>query len=279
MIDDSMFQERVQRLKQVQEAEPENIIEDTEQPEKVTFLRVFTYPINVPGLSIIALYAGIPFLLVLVLYPMPPMIRMGLFFPALLIKIMVVLSTLWYLSFCVRAVAEGQVHPPNLFEFGSDDSLGSWFRQFLLLAAAFIACIFPAFIFIFSVGTSAWTQVTLPVTVMAHAGLIFWLLLSTGIFLLPMCILSIVMFDSLEALNPPLIISSVFSTFFSYLLVPVLFFVPIVLFIITAMMKDGAMNLVLLLLLRVIGCYLLVMDAYVLGWFFYKNEEKLRWDV
>jgi hypothetical protein len=248
--------------------EPEcDLIEEDQNEqfaEPMTFCRVFTYPLNSSGLSIIALYAGIPFFLVVLLYPLPPAMRMAMFFPALLIKLTIFLSTLWYLTNCIRSCAGGEIHPPSLFEFSQDDSLGGWFRQFFLIGATSSVCIFPVFVIRYFI--------KIP-------NEIFWGVLATGIFLLPMCLLSIVMFDSLGALNPILIIASVFSTFFYYLPVALLFFVPILLFIWSAAMKNGSMNLFLLLLLRVVGCYLLMMDTYVLGWFFHKNEERLRWDV
>ncbi|MHC4928037.1 MAG: hypothetical protein ACYTER_12105, partial [Planctomycetota bacterium] len=86
-------------------------------------------------------------------------------------------------------------------------------------------------------------------------------------------------FDNLGALNPMVIIGSIFSTFFPYLLVVVLFFIPVVLMFVVSVIKATTINLLLLLLLRVLSGYLLMMDAYILGWFFNKNEAKLRWDV
>ena len=189
---------------------------------------------------------------------------MAMFFPALVVKLLIFLSTLWYLANCIRSCAEGEIDPPSLLGDGQGDSPGDWIRQFFLIGVTFSVCIYPVF--------AIRNFIEIPDAV-------FCGILAIGIFLLPMCLLSVVMFDSLEALNPILIMASIFSTFFHYLLVALLFFVPILLFIWSAVIKSGTINLFLLLLLRIVGCYLLMMDAYILGWFFHKYEEKLRWDV
>ena len=243
--------------------EEPGILEE-EQPEQPTFARVFTYPISGPGLSVIAIYAGIPFLWVLLLYPLPLVLRNAAFLAGLLVKGAVVLSSFWYLTVCIRASAEGQCRAPNVFEYSQDDSFFDWLRQFFLIALTVFLCVGPAFILKRFVEINAAT---------------FWGILGVGIFLLPMSLLTMVIFDTINALNPILVIGSIFSTFFSYLVVVLLFFVPVMLFFGVAMLKSISGNLVLLLLLRAVGVYLLMMDAYLLGRFFYHNEEKLRWDV
>lgn len=261
MIDNTMLQRMAAGAEPVVE-EP-NI--EAEQPiEQPTFSRVFTYPISGPGLSMIAMYAGIPFLWVLLLYPLPMVLRNAAFLAGLMIKGAVVLSSFWYLTVCIRASAEGQCRAPNVFEYSQDDSFFDWFRQYFLIAATVGLCIGPAFILRYFVEINAVT---------------FWSILSVGIFLLPMSLLAMVIFDTVNALNPILIIASIFSTFFSYLVVVLLFFVPVVLFFGVAALKTISDNLLLLLLLRAVGLYLLMMDCYLLGRFFYYNEEKLRWDV
>ncbi|MBL7215437.1 MAG: hypothetical protein ISS71_07140 [Phycisphaerae bacterium] len=260
MIDDTMLKRMA--AKPVIE-EPDVVIEE-EPPEQPTFCRVFTYPISGPGLSVIAIYAGIPFLWVLLLYPLPLVLRNAAFFAGLLVKGAVALSSFWYLTVCIRASAEGQCRAPNVFEYSQDDSFFAWLRQFFLIVISVSLCVAPAFILRRFVEINA---------------VIFWSMLGVGIFLLPMCLLAMVIFDTVNALNPVLIIASIFSTFFSYLVVVLSFFVPVLLFFGLLMLKGSSVNLLLLLLIRVAGLYLLMMDAYLLGRFFYNNEEKLRWDV
>ncbi|MHC4926225.1 MAG: hypothetical protein ACYTER_02650, partial [Planctomycetota bacterium] len=268
MIDDSMLDHRfVEPECEVIEAEEE------EEAKPVTFGRVFAYPANAPGWTMIGLFAGVPFVLILLLFliPLAPF-KMGAFMFGLFIKSIVVVSYLLYLANCIREVADGQLHPPSLFECSEDEDFWGLQRQFWLIASAFIICFGPAFIFLCHIWASIWGVGPVVEVFVTHSGLILLGLLAAGTFLLPMCLLSIVMFDNLGALNPMVIIGSIFSTFFSYLLVVALFFVPIILMFVVSVIKATTINLILLLLLRVLSGYLLMMDAYILGWFFHKNE-------
>ncbi len=278
MIDDDMLDRPF--------IEPDcEVIEAEEEAaaEPVTLSHVFRYPVNSTGLGMIGMYAGIPFVLTLSLFliPLAPF-RMGLFILVFVIKCIVVLSYFLYLTNCTRAVADGQLEPPSVLATSEDDTFWGLLRQCLLILAAAILCFAPSVIYTFSVlyrhlppGDTFDVFLGLPVTIV----LTFWGIFLTGLFFFPMCLLSIVMFDHLGALNPIFILGSVFSTFFSYALVAMLFFMPIALLMVTSVIKGTTWNLLLLLLLRAIGGYLLMMDAYILGWFFYKNEGKLRWDV
>lgn len=260
MIDNTMLQ----RMAAEPVIEEPDVVIEGEPPEEPAFWRVFTYPVNGPGLSVIAIYAGVPYLWVLLLYPLPLMLRNAAFLAGLLVKGAVALSSFWYLTVCIRASAEGQIKAPNVFEYSQDDSLFDWLRQFFLIAVTVSLCIAPAFV------VRHYLQIN---------DAVFWTILGTGLFLLPMSLLAMVIFDTIRALNPILIIASIFSTFFSYAVVVLLFFVPVMLFFGLSMLKDGSVNLILLLLMRAVGLYLLMMDTYLLGRFFYYNEEKLRWDV
>ena len=261
MIDDAMFQNRVAPEPVV--VEPP-VWEEDEQPEQVTFSRVFTYPISGPGLSILSIYAVGPFLLgtlVILATAILPLLAFALGFVVLLVNLLISLSTFWYLTVCIHASAEGQTKAPDVFEFSEDDSLWGWLRGLFFIVLTVSICIAPAFIIKY------YAEIN---------NVAFWSILGIGIFSLPMCLLAMVVFDTVNALNPVLIIASISSTFFSYLLVVVLFFVPILLIIGLFFFSWVPLMSVPI---RAISLYLLMMDAYLLGRFFYKNEEKLRWDV
>lgn len=260
MIDDDMLDHPF--------IEPEcEVIEDEEErsPEPFTFWDVLRYPISAPGMSIFCVYVFTPLVMYLLLSPLPMAVSNGLFMLNFVILLAVFLSTIWYLTVCIRAGAEGQRRAPNVFEFAQDDSPGTWLREFFLILTTVIFCIGPAFIVRFL------CHVESPV--------VFWSVLGLGLFLLPMYLLSVVMFDCVAALNPFLVISSVFSTFLRYLGVAILFAVPMVLTIGTVIASFFNRNPFLDVVIRAAGCYLLIVAAGMLGWFFYKNEEKLRWDV
>ena len=92
-------------------------------------------------------------------------------------------------------------------------------------------------------------------------------------------LLAVVMFDTINALNPVLIIGSIFSTFLHYAGIVLLFMIPLGMVmgitIVGAIFDDPLLKLPV----KAIGLYLFMLDACLLGRFFYKNEEKLRWDV
>ena len=262
MIDNTMLQ----RMAAGPTTEAPDVIieEESEQP---TFSRVFTYPISGPGLSIMAIYVLVPFLLTLlarVISLVLPFLGFALGIVVLVIQILILLSTFWYLTVCVRASAEGQIKAPDVFEYSQNDSFFDWLRQFFLILVTVALTIGPAF------ALRRFLQINYTV---------FWSILGIGIFFLPMCLLAMAIFDSINALNPVLIIGSIVSTFFSYIAVALLFFAPIFLVRWMYVVCFSNPNDFLFLLVKAISLYLLMMDTYLLGLFFYKNEEKLRWDV
>ena len=99
-----------------------------------------------------------------------------------------------------------------------------------------------------------------------------------GVFFLPMTLLRVVMYDSLAGLNPFIIVWSIFKIFPRYCLVLLFFYLPMVLFVFMArwVPKDlwGGR-----FILKAANMYLLLVSAHVLGWFYYRNEERLAWPV
>ena len=251
MIDNTMLKHMA--------AEPaieDPLVPEEEPPEQMTFFRVFTFPLSRPGLTVLGFYAVVPFLLKVLLILVAsilPLLAFAMGFVAGLVNALISLSTFWYLTVCIRASAEGQSKAPDVFEFSQDDSFWGWLRQFFLIIVTVSLCIAPAFILRHFVEISE---------------MIFWSILSVGIFLLPMCLLAMVIFDTINALNPVLIIASIFSTFFSYIGVVLLFCVPLLLI---GGILSFSWNPWLSVPIRAMGLYLLMMDAYLLGWFFYYN--------
>lgn len=260
MIDDKMLDHPF--------VEPEcEVIEDDEDstPEPFTFLDVLVYPVSSGGLSVLVIYALMPLVVYITSLIDVPVIGFLICEAALLASLLVLLSLIWYMTVCIRAGAGGQRRAPGLFESSEDDTPLGWLRELFFILAMIVFCIGPAFV----------------VRYMCHVEsmLVFWAILGIGLFMLPMSLLSMVMFDCLGALNPLLIIPSIFSTFFQYCLVVVLFSVPIVLIVGTLIVGAMAPILPVLIVIQAMASYLLIVAAGTLGWFFHKNEEKLRWDV
>ncbi|MHC4105977.1 MAG: hypothetical protein ACYSR9_13630, partial [Planctomycetota bacterium] len=93
----------------------------------------------------------------------------------------------------------------------------------------------------------------------------------------PMGLLSIVLFDSLDGLNPILIIGSVFSTFFQYFGMILLFFAIGALSIISVAYLPHSW--LFRLFPNIFLLYMSIIYAHLLGRFYWKYQEKLNWEV
>ena len=93
-------------------------------------------------------------------------------------------------------------------------------------------------------------------------------------------LLASVMFDSFwVAWNPRVILGGMFSSFFGYLVLVLVFYIPICLYFYISQLGREQENLALALTLNACSIYLIMVSSHLLGWFFYKNEEKLYWAV
>ena len=108
----------------------------------------------------------------------------------------------------------------------------------------------------------------------------FWALWAAGNFIFPMVLLAMVMHESLfSALNPILLIRSIFRTFFQYVALALacgVLSLPLsmVYFLI---LSPGHWHLAYALL--AVAFYLLLIMAHLLGRFHFKYDERLYWDT
>ena len=145
MIDESMFQDRVERLKKLQE--PECIVEEDASPVPFNFLRLLTYPFNAPGLSVTAVYVLLPFLLWMVIMILPGALRFSCSILLLLIKILIALSTLWYPDGVYsRQCRRTDQSPRCCLNSARMIRSGTGCVPSFLLLAIIAVCISPAFI-------------------------------------------------------------------------------------------------------------------------------------
>ena len=112
-------------------------------------------------------------------------------------------------------------------------------------------------------------------------GSLFWWLAGCGAFIYPMALLAVIMFDSINGLNPLIIISSIFSTFFQYCGLVVLISTIIFLYVQTTRLLPHSffLRMVLSPLFQVVELYLAMIAAHLLGRFYFKYQQKLNWDV
>ncbi len=116
---------------------------------------------------------------------------------------------------------------------------------------------------------------------------ILWSLLTYGIFFFPMGALAVIMFDSVNGLNPVLLIRSIFSTLVQYCGLVILFYGLSILFaIVRALMvpimaQRGVISYMFFayIFFHIFTIYALLILGHLLGRFYWQYQEKLNWDV
>jgi hypothetical protein len=264
------------------------------------FVDMFLYPISKAGLMMLGIIIGLPLLMKLMTMVMevatlafaPCYIFMVLFMClSIIVNIVIALYLYWYLALCVRDSAEGNLRAPDVLE--NSPSLGDMAGQLVKLFSCFIIFVLLIHVYIArfeGFGLSFWLSlfraiflIRVELSEAIRGDIIFWVLLSCSAFLFPMTLLSVVMFDSARAFNPVLIIGSIYSTFFQYCGLVLLFCglcVPIAItrrFVTERMMLPGFQ--IFAYVIRLISIYLLMVGAHLLGRFYWRYKEKLYWEV
>ena len=271
--------EDMQRLR---EAMTIGTIKQEPRPERKLpwYIDILLYPTNNAGLTMIGIIVGVPFLfgLIFALIAFLTMIFPPLFilwpvlaFLGFIIGLLFGMYLYWYLCECVRDSADGGIRTPETI--GQTPGLWELISQSW---ETFVCLVFFAF------------PVILYFTYTQRTDAIFWALLGFGVLLFPMGLLAVIMFDSISALNPVLIIGSILSAFFSYLglilLIAALAFTIRFLVPMLALMFSGG-NIIAIIGITVIygsgiaNFYFMMVIAHLLGRFYYQYQEKLNWEV
>jgi hypothetical protein len=299
----------------VRDGEPEERFEEMRGPETGSrleeeeevgerklpwFIDMFLYPISKAGLMMLGIIIGLPLLMKLMTMVMevatlafaPCYIFMVLFMClSIIVNIVIALYLYWYLALCVRDSAEGNLRAPDVLE--NSPSLGDMAGQLVKLFSCFVlfVLLIHAYIARFEgFGLSFWLSlfraiflIRVELSDAILGDIIFWVLLSFSAFLFPMTLLAVVMFDSFRAFNPVLIIASIYSTFFQYCGLVLLFCGLCVPIAITRRVVTERMMLpgfqIFPYVIRLISIYLLMVGAHLLGRFYWRYKEKLYWEV
>lgn len=233
---------------------------------------IFLYPFNTKGMGIILLCIGIPFVLRIVTKTLA---ILTLYFPPLLVffvlfiifhwgsLLLLTLYVCWYWYECILDSASGGIRAPE--SAGITPGVGEILGQTFRTLACFFYSMLPAAVYI------GYSQ--------EYDDPMCWLLSGFGLFLFPMIILAVTVFDSILVANPFLVLGSMFSTFFQYC--GVVIFCPgpflLILLVLGFVRSQGLWPLAYLFLL--LSFYLGLVLAHVMGRFFWRCRDKLNWEV
>ena len=231
-------------------------------------LDVLVYPQSQGGVSFLCVLVLIPAFLDLVLWWLSkvlPIIGLGLFIfvagiTAAIIMVFLVIYAFWYFGECIRDSATGEVRAPDSLSIDREQVAGPMLRM--------LVCV----LLFLGAGPIYYWNVKEP-------DAIFWGLLSVGVFIFPMAVLSVVMFDSIVGLNPVRILTSILRTFYLYCGVALVFYVLI--FVIVWMLLNlwGVLGAISMYFVYAVNLYLFMVAAHLLGRFYYRKEEYLNWPV
>ena len=236
-------------------------VELAEQRKLPWIVDIFLYPFNLAGvIHLIGLW--------LLLFLLCPLVIacLGLgteYIP--IVYLLPVAYSLYYFAECIRDSASGARRAPDLRAIQVKPDRWDYISQLLIVVGSIAVCFWPV---------AGYYIVT------ERSDLIYWLILACGGFFFPMVLLAVVLFDSFNALNPILIIGSIFRTLLPYCGMVLFFYAGALLF----MEIDSPVNRFWLLptgpfLIKVVQLYMIIVAVGLLGRFYRRNEKKLNWEV
>lgn len=215
---------------------------------------VLLYPISLSGMIVIGMIITFEVTFYLA------MMMIGVFALVLFIfHIILFIYLYWYYAQCVRDSCEGGLRAPETINIS--EGLWEMFVQLLKIIFCGIVFLGPAKIYF---------QFT------DEVDIIFWSFLCMGIFLFPMGLLGVILFDSLSALNPILIIGSIIRAFIPYCGLVVL--LGGIAWMITNVGADIE-SVFLEIFIEAFHIYFLMVFSHLLGRFFFKYQKRLDWGV
>jgi hypothetical protein len=225
------------------------------------FIDIFLYPFNLGGVIHLI---GLWLLLFLFCPFIIAFVGLGIeYIP--LVYFLPVAYTLYYFAECIRDSASGACRAPDLRAIQVKPDRWDYVSQLLIVVGSIAVCFSPVAVYYI---------------VTERCDLIYWLILACGGFFFPMVLLAVVLFDSFNALNPILIIGSIFRTLPPYCGMVIFFYAGALLF----MKIDPPVNRFWLLstvpfLIKVVQLYMILVAIGLLGRFFHRFEKKLNWEV
>jgi DNA-directed RNA polymerase subunit RPC12/RpoP len=227
---------------------------------------IFLYPTNASGIIHLAVFLIAPILLDLLgRYVLLHAKHYGAIL-SLILYVFLIGYMFYYFAECIRDSALGGLRTPEMMATGPDQS--DVFGHFVTLLACYAFFLGPV---TFYRGYAYYTGTEMN-------GVVLWCLQTYGVFFFPMGVLAVVMFGSVNGLNPILLICSIASTFFQYCGLVILFYGVGVLLalVLSAGQRWGFIADVAA---RTILLWLLLVCCHLLGRFYRRYQERLNWEV
>ena len=257
-----LTQEELQKLGGEVRVDESKQIEERKLPWPMD---IFLYPTSTSGMIHIVIFVILPILIDLLdRYILSLAHHYGSLF-AMLLYILLVGYMFYYFAECIRDSAVGGLRAPETLANapGKDDMI----EKFVSLLACYAFFLGPV---IFYRGYTYFYEIE-------TNSIIFLLLYAYGIFFWPMGLLAVVMFNSINGLNPILLICSILSTFFQYFMLTIFIFILGFIFIAIGWILPQARFIGYAL--NAVQIYLAMILAHILGRFYWRNQEKLNWEV
>lgn len=224
------------------------------------FIDIFLYPLNKSGLKHLALFILVPPLFGILARFLPAIFVYLVLIAGFIVNFLVFLYMYWYLVECVRESASGWVRAP--LGFGGLPALSDMFEQVVNIIGCLVVFFAPFVLYML---------------IAQKAGIIFWLLLTSAVSLYPMALLSVLMHDSSHGLNFHKFTRSISNTFFPYCGLVLFFVLTVVL--ISLIPLETTESPLGNCIFRFVIIYATLIDAHLLGRFYWRYQDRLNWDL
>ncbi len=251
---------------QAYEDEEQNEEEQPQETDPATLRKIpwlidiFLYPFNWPGLKHLVIFILVPQLLNTIEGMLPFLLAFMFSIANYIVKLLIFLYIYWYLAECARESASGWIRAPQ--GFGGIPTLKDMFGQAINIIGCFAVFLGPFVLYTLSIG---------------GMNIISWILLGFAVFLYPMGLLSVLMHESTSRLKIRTFIRSLSNTFYPYLGLIILFVIQILL--IRMLPAQEQESLFSKILFHFIIIYTALIDAHLLGRFYWRYQDKLNWDL
>jgi hypothetical protein len=271
-------QESAEKMRQAVEKLKQEVFKPEPLPERTLpwFIDIFLYPIDTSGLIHLVIFIAAPLLIKFVVLGF-----LDLFsgFMTLIFYLFFVGYFFYYISYCIFDSSRGGLRAPDVVNYDCPDK-NEFLSEFFLVIGVVAICLFPAVIYY---------------VVTERADLLFWLLSAACIFFLPMAMLRAVLFDSVDTLNPIVIVASIYKAFVPYCGLVLFFYMlaGIIACVISSLPKLGdliaglsyvgsIMSYLLgtsCILYKIIFVYMAMVAAHLLGRFYLRYKKELDWGI